>query len=143
MPRKKTRKKKSSTNNITKKPENVKISEVETQTNKSREIEENSDKEIDKNVENIIPDIDKFDELQLKTRLLELENENVELRMMIEKARKKLRIYSKKLDLTEEREEQWKTACYNIAGIFAEKTQVSLEDILKRFEAPLEDGIII
>ena len=103
MPRKKTRKKKSSTNNITKKPENVKISEVETQTNKSREIEENSDKEIDKNVENIIPDIDKFDELQLKTRLLELENENVELRMMIEKARKKLRIYSKKLDLTEER----------------------------------------
>ena len=96
--------------------------------------------EINEKDTKLIPDIDKMDEKTLKAKFLELENENAELRTTIEKARKKLRIYAKKLDLSEEREDQWKVACYNIAGVFAEKSHVALDDILKKFEAPIEDG---
>jgi signal transduction protein with GAF and PtsI domain len=140
MPRKKTRKKRT-----TKKKESKTVVE---QTKLDPNIENNKQHDIKKDkiegsMGELIKDVDKLDGTQIKSRLLELENENAELKTTIEKARKKLRIYSKKLDLTEEREEQWKVACYNIAGIFAEKSQVSLEDILKRFEAPIDDGIIL
>ncbi|MFV2015035.1 MAG: hypothetical protein ACC656_06385 [Candidatus Heimdallarchaeota archaeon] len=140
MSRKKTRK-------ITKEKKDKKFetnkiidSSIKADVKEHKTIPENFQENKDKN-NGLIADIEKLDKVSIKSRLLELENENAELRAMIEKARKKLRIYSKKLDLTEEKEEQWKIACYNIAGIFAEKSQVSIEDILKKVEAPLEDGI--
>ena len=141
MPRKKSTRKKAAKKKTAKKeePEIVK----ENKTTVDENIVENKDisEDIEKTTEDLIPDVELLNKKDLKTRLLELENENAELKATIEKARKKLRIYSKKLDLTEEREEQWKLACYNIANVFAEKSQVSLEDILKQFEAPIEDGI--
>jgi len=140
MPRKKTGK--TSKEKKDKSPETNKITDSSIDANvKKNEIISDKFQEHKDKPENLIANIEKLDKNSIKSRLLELENENAELRAMIEKARKKLRIYSKKLDLTEEKEEQWKIACYNIAGIFAEKSQVSLEDILKKFEAPLEDGI--
>ena len=133
MPRKKN-KKKSSRKSIEKKiPEDLKVDD--------KIVVKSDDNEKLNN--NLISEVENLDNTTMKTKLLELENENTELKATIEKARKKLRIYSKKLDLSEEREEQWKVACYNIAGIFAEKSHVSLDDILKRFEAPLEDSIAI
>lgn len=91
----------------------------------------------------LIAEVENINEIDIKSKFLSLENENAELKATIEKARKKLRILVKKLDLTEEREDQWRIACHNIASMFAEKSQISLDDVLKKFEAPIEDGLAI
>ena len=141
MPKRKTRKKKTTKNTKSKAKVEDKVNEetIEIPNPSSTSDQENlSDEQpiIETNTE-IINNSD------VAPTILELQNENAELKATIEKAKKKLRILKMKLDLSEEKEEQWRIACYNIADIFAEKSQVSLEDVLKKFEAPIDDEIAI
>ena len=50
-----------------------------------------------------------------------------------------MRILKKKLDLAEEKGEQWKACAYTLGDFFASKSNMPLEDVLRRFEAPIED----
>ena len=65
-----------------------------------------------------------------------------ELKANLEKAKKIIRMLKKKLDLAEEKEEQWRLCATNLGDIFAEKSHMPLEDVLRRFEAPLEDVVL-
>ena len=79
-------------------------------------------------------------DLQIQSSVLALYNENAELKTNLLKAKKIIAILKKKLDLAEENEEQWRACAYNLGDIFAEKSHMPLEDVLRRFEAPLDDA---
>jgi len=107
---------------------------------------ESSDQQIEKSEvitekgnEDLIRDPSSLDDKDLQLTYLTLSNENNELKASLEKAKKMIRILKKKLDLSEEREEQWRVCAHNMGGMFAEKTQMSLEDVFRKFEAPLDD----
>ncbi len=76
---------------------------------------------------------------KIQATVLSLYNENAELKENIEKAKKIIRILKRKLELSEEKEEQWRACAHSIGDIFAEKSNMSLEEVLKRFEAPLDE----
>ena len=76
---------------------------------------------------------------KIQASVLAIYNENAELKANLEKAKKVIRILKKKLDLAEEKEEQWRICANSLGDIFAEKSHMPLEDVLRRFEAPLDE----
>lgn len=82
---------------------------------------------------------DSISDSKIQASVLALYNERAELKASLEKSKKILRIFKKKLMLAEEREDQWKACAYTLGDFFASKSNMALEDVLRRFEAPLEE----
>jgi hypothetical protein len=94
----------------------------------------------------IVIDIQKITEAigdtKLQADVLSIHNENSELKANLEKASKMIRILKKKLDLVEEKEEQWRICAHSLGEIFAEKSHMPLEDVLRKFDAPLDEAAL-
>lgn len=111
----------------------------QTQKESKKEEKEPVKKEIKEEIIDINLLTESIADPKIQSSVLVMYNENAELKASLEKAKKLLRILKKKLDLAQEKEEQWRVCAYSLGDIFAEKSHMPLEDVLRRFEAPLDD----
>lgn len=68
-----------------------------------------------------------------------VEKENLELKVKLDKAVKRIRRLKLAVEEWEETAEQWEICARGIAQDYAERAQLTLEDVLRQFNAPLNE----